>query len=122
MGEMVRARGKEATAGQDPKRGLVNDAKFEEIIRLFALEGKSKLSILTEQRDRVLILVNRTCETFGEKTKTPVADTLKKLSAFKKDMEDARRNNLLARAKKEKAERRAAEKATAAANKAAAAS
>jgi len=119
---MVRPRGADATEGQDPERGLVNDAKFEEPIRSFALEGTSQLSLLIEQRDRVLVLVTRICETFGEKPKTPVAETLKKLSAFKKDLEDARRNNLLARAKKEKAERRAAEKATAAANKAAAAS
>jgi len=120
--EMVRPRGADATEGQDPERGLVNDAKFEEPIRSFALEGRSQLSLLIDQRDRILVLVTRICETFGEKPKTPVAETLKKLSAFKKDLEDARRNNLLARAKKEKAERRAAEKATAAANKAAAAS
>merc|ERR1712007_195321 len=120
--EMVRARGEDATEGQDPERGLVNDAKFEKIIRSFAVEGKSKLSLLIEQRDRVLVLVNRTCETFGEKNKTPVAETLKKLSAFRKDMEDARRSNLLARVKKDKAEKRANERATAAANKAAAAS
>jgi len=120
--EMVRPRGEDATEAQDPERGLVNDAKFEEPIRKFALEAKSDLCLLTEQRDRVLVLVNRTCETFGEKPRTPVAETLKKLSAFRKDMEDARRSNLLARVKKDKAEKRANERAAAAANKAAAAS
>ena len=82
---------------------------FQKVMQDFVTMAQEKLSKLREQVEEVQGLSKRCCDLFAEKPKTPTGETLGKLAAFRKDMEDGRRQNLMAKVKKEKAEKRKAE-------------
>ncbi|CAJ1376945.1 unnamed protein product [Effrenium voratum] len=83
--------------------------RFHEAMQGFVKDARERLSKLREQVEQVQTLSKQCCDLFAEKPKTPSPETLGKLAAFRKDMEDARRQNLMAKVKKEKAEKRKAE-------------
>jgi hypothetical protein len=91
----------------DPK---VKDDKFNSNMSDFATQAQEKISDLKAQVTQVADLTKQCCDLFAEKPKTPSGEFLAKFALFKKHMEDARRENLLAKAKKEKAEKKRAEK------------
>lgn len=88
----------------------LSDGRFNTAMKSFVDDAQGKLSGLRTQVDEVVDSIKKCIDLYAEKPKTPIAETLKKFADFRKDMEDARRTNLLARAKKEKAEKRKAEK------------
>merc|ERR1712096_424842 len=79
----------------------VKDPAFTEMMQKFESEASLKLSTLRQETERVAELTKRILELFAEKPKTPLAEMLVKLEKFRKDFENARRENLLAKAKKE---------------------
>jgi hypothetical protein len=73
------------------------------------------------EADETTELVKKVTDLYAEKPKTPVGDILVKLSSFRKDLNEAKKTNLLARAKREKAEKKRREEEARAAKKAGAA-
>ncbi|CAK0840346.1 unnamed protein product [Prorocentrum cordatum] len=90
----------------DPK---VKDDNFNSKMEDFATQAQEKIAGLKEQVTQVADLTKQCCDMF-EKPKTPSGEFLAKFALFRKHMEEARRENLLAKAKKEKAEKKRAEK------------
>lgn len=101
----------------DSSKG-VSDDKFNEAMRTFVGNSKGKLTELRTQVEEVTQSIKECCDRYAEKPRTPEKETLQKFAEFRKDMEEARRTNLLARAKKEKAEKRRMEAEAAAKAKA----
>eukprot|EP00931_Biecheleriopsis_adriatica_P056669 TRINITY_DN3358_c0_g1_i2.p1 TRINITY_DN3358_c0_g1~~TRINITY_DN3358_c0_g1_i2.p1 ORF type:complete len:1642 (-),score=572.30 TRINITY_DN3358_c0_g1_i2:3-4904(-) len=103
--------GKITVNGKDTSPGpsAMGDARFDGIFREFVKSSREQLAELKGQAEEVQELTKKCCDMFAEKAKTPAPETLGKLAAFRKDMEEARRQNLLAKVKKEKAEKRRAE-------------
>jgi len=102
----------------DSSKG-VDDEKFNVAMRTFVDNSMGGLSELRTQVEEVQESVKGCCDRYAEKPKTPEKEMLQKFADFRKDMDEARRTNLLARAKKEKAEKRRLEQEAAAKAKAA---
>eukprot|EP00435_Cladocopium_sp_Y103_P062666 s552_g24.t1 len=106
---------KKVTLVEGSLKELKDDAKtdkadgFQMVMQAFVKAAQATLSKLKEKVEEVQVLSKRCCDLFAEKPRTPTAETLGKLAAFRKDMEDGRRQNLMAKVKKEKAEKRKAE-------------
>lgn len=96
----------------------IGDAQFESAMRVFVTGAQKQLSALREQVNEVTELIKQCVDMFAEKPKTPIVETMLKFATFRKDMEQARRHNLEARVKKEKAEKRRLERENAAKAKA----
>lgn len=94
------------------------DPKFEKEMRSFTASAEDKLSALRTEADEVVELVKKVTDLYAEKPKTPVSEILVKFATFRKDLNEAKRQNLLQRAKKEKAEKRRREEEAKAAKKA----
>jgi hypothetical protein len=91
---------------KDDGCGQLEDPNFEGQIRKFVESAQEQLAKLRAVSDEALEHLTKVLQLFCEKPKTPIGETLKKLGDFKKDMEEARRQNLLAKAKKDKAEKK----------------
>jgi len=89
---------------------MLEDAKFEDPMRTFVSESEERLKALQTMADESAELLTKCQELFVEKKSVPLGETLKKIAQFKKDMEEARRQNLLAKAKKDKAEKKRVER------------
>jgi len=84
----------------------------------FVSDASGRLSELRATAEEVKELIKTCGDRYAEKPKTPEKETLQKFADFRKDMDEARKTNLLARAKKEKAEKRRLEQEAAAKAKA----
>eukprot|EP00929_Paragymnodinium_shiwhaense_P074338 TRINITY_DN38031_c0_g1_i1.p1 TRINITY_DN38031_c0_g1~~TRINITY_DN38031_c0_g1_i1.p1 ORF type:complete len:1727 (+),score=662.87 TRINITY_DN38031_c0_g1_i1:149-5329(+) len=96
----------EAKDGEKAATGKVGDAQFESALRAFATAADKKVKELRTQVDEVTELCKQCIDMYAEKQKTPIGEVLVKFSSFRKDMEAARRHNLEAKLKREKAEKR----------------
>eukprot|EP00927_Polykrikos_kofoidii_P038732 TRINITY_DN33156_c1_g1_i1.p1 TRINITY_DN33156_c1_g1~~TRINITY_DN33156_c1_g1_i1.p1 ORF type:complete len:1639 (+),score=436.28 TRINITY_DN33156_c1_g1_i1:144-4919(+) len=84
----------------------IGDPQFESAMRVFVTNSQKQLGVLRESVEEVTELCKQCVDMYAEKPKTPIGETLTKFAHFRKDMEEARRQNLLAKVKKEKAEKR----------------
>eukprot|EP00746_Dinoflagellata_sp_MGD_P086932 gnl/MRDRNA2_/MRDRNA2_34463_c0_seq1.p1 gnl/MRDRNA2_/MRDRNA2_34463_c0~~gnl/MRDRNA2_/MRDRNA2_34463_c0_seq1.p1 ORF type:complete len:774 (+),score=233.86 gnl/MRDRNA2_/MRDRNA2_34463_c0_seq1:40-2322(+) len=109
------------TDSTDDGPSKLADPKFEKEMRGFAASAEEKLSALRLQADECAELVKKVTDLYAEKPKTPVSEILTKFASFRKDLTEAKRQNLLARAKKEKADKKRREEEARAAKKAGAA-
>jgi len=91
--------------------GKIGDEQFERHIRIFLVDAQKQVASLREDTNKCVELVKQCIDMYAEKPKSPIAEAMIKFATFRKDMEDARRQNLLAKAKREKAEKRAADAA-----------
>jgi len=114
LGELEKAVDKVAVAvkskDEDPAGpSHVDDEKFDTAMRSFVDSSKEQLANVRKKVEEAQEMSKTCCEMYAEKAKTPIGDTMTKFAGFRKDMEEARRQNLLAKAKKEKAEKRRVE-------------
>merc|ERR1719276_692624 len=72
----------------------------------FVVAERQSLADLWACVEEVKELEKKCVDMYAEKAKTPIGETLAKFALFRKDMDEARRQNLLAKAKKEKAEKK----------------
>ncbi|CAE8620767.1 unnamed protein product [Polarella glacialis] len=99
----------EATNGAADEGSPLGDSRFDRVMRSFVADAKTRLADLRTQVEEVAGLSKQCMDLYAEKLKTPASETLAKFALFRKDMEEGRRQNLLAKVKKEKAEKKKAE-------------
>lgn len=92
----------------------INDEKFDAEMRKFVSDAKSQLTTLRTQADAVTELSKKVTDFYAEKPKTPTGEYLAKFADFRKNMVEARQQNLVAKAKQDKARKARAEKENAA--------
>lgn len=96
--------------GEQPGPGMIGDARFENPMREFTNAAKAQLDALRAQVADTEELIKACNEMFAEKPSASVGEVMGKFAEFRKDMEEARRQNLLAKAKKEKADKKQRER------------
>lgn len=98
-----------AVVGQTEAEGMLKDPVFESTMRKFVAEATAQTGVLKTHVDKVNELHKEMVDLYAEKPKTPIGEVLKKFADFRKDLEEARKANLLAQAKRAKAEKKARE-------------
>jgi len=95
---------------EDGGKPISSEDKFQLEMTEFVGSAQGKLDELKAISEDITDLSKRCLDRYAEKAKGKIEETLVKFAQFKKDMEEARRQNLIAKNKKEQVKRKQMEK------------